>query len=115
MGERFTPASRQGPSQWVASARALEPCGNTASSLFPGSPISPADQVSWRASGEKAKIHLLPDSPLEDHHSALHRHLTENQPLTVTHRQLVAWGRGHGGMDQWLSRATNCLWVTAAC
>ena len=110
------PQGRRPASGWL-SWGLWSPAGH---SLQPVPWVPPAHlltqgQVSWRASGEKAKTPLLPDSPLEDHHSALHRHLTENPPLTVTHRQLVAWGRGHGGLDQWLSRAPNGLPVTAAC
>ena len=69
MGERFGPASRPGPRQWAALARALELC-RTQPSACPWAPSSPAG---LRPEGledprEKAatcfSLHLPPRGPL---------------------------------------------------
>ena len=74
MGE-FITTSKPEPRQWVALARALEPCKTQPPTCFLGSPSLPTSPRlgELKALWEKARVHLLPDSPplvrSEDHHS----------------------------------------------
>ena len=72
LGERFTAASQPGQGQWVAMIRVLESYRTEPPVCSLGSPAYSLarDQVSWRSLGRRQGIHLLPDFPPENHHSA---------------------------------------------
>ena len=108
-GDRFSTASRPGPSPVVVLGEGSGALQDTAPSLFSGPPSLPAGV---RAGGlevprEKARIPLLPHCLTEDHHSLdlLLNGLTDSGVLVE---------RGQCGSSQWLNRTTNSPLVTIA-
>ena len=116
--------------QWAALARALELVGHSPQPV-PQAPRSPTGPRPGELESprEKARLHLLPHSQSEDHHSTGHwlnaqtngpsltviacgrGHCRAAQRLNRTTNgpslTVIACGKGHCRADQWLSRITN--------
>ena len=108
-GDRFSTASRPGPSPVGVLGEGSGALQDTAPSLFSGPPKLPAGSRAGglEVPGEQARIPLLPHCLTENHHSLdlLLNGLTDSGMLVE---------RAQCGFDQWLNRTTNSPLVTIA-
>ena len=112
-GRDSPPPQGLGEGKWVALARALEPCRTQPPACLLSLPAHPRAQawVSWRSLGRRPQSTSYPTLPLM---TTTPLTVCWMGPLTVTHWQLVAYGRGLLPTNGWAGPLMVTHWQLAA-